>query len=159
MKRTITSVSTLICLLGIARIAQAHCEVPCGIYADQRRFEQMLEDCDTIAKAIKNMHNLSTELAAGEPDPQLINQIVRWTNTKEAHATATQQVVSQYFLTQRIKPGSERYVEQLKAAHSVLIAAMKNKQKADPKTAETLRESILDLYRSYTGKEPQFEKE
>ena len=29
----------------------AHCQVPCGIYGDQLRFEQMLEDTKTITKA------------------------------------------------------------------------------------------------------------
>ncbi len=41
-----------------------HCEVPCGIYADQMRFEQMLEDTKTIAKAIDSIN----EFAAGLED-------------------------------------------------------------------------------------------
>ena len=51
MRTIIMHAVALAAALGIARVAAAHCEVPCGIYADQRRFEQMLEDCDTIAKA------------------------------------------------------------------------------------------------------------
>ena len=30
-------------------LAMAHCQVSCGIYGDQLRFEQMLEDQHTIA--------------------------------------------------------------------------------------------------------------
>ena len=32
---------------------RGHCQVPCGIYGDQNRFEQMLEDQSTIEKAVK----------------------------------------------------------------------------------------------------------
>jgi len=154
MKMTITAFGVLAVVAGFVREGHAHCEVPCGIYDDERRFEMMLEDCDTIAKAIDAMH----EYVAGEIDPNVVNQMVRWTNTKETHATNTQHIVSQYFLTQRIKPGSQRYVPQLKAAHAVLVAAMKCKQSSDPATAKSLRNSILNLYRAYEGKEPKFEK-
>jgi nickel superoxide dismutase len=134
-------------------IAAAHCEVPCGIYADQMRFQQMLEDTETIAKAITNIKDLS-----GKHDPNSLNQLVRWVTAKEDHATKTQHVIAQYFMTQRIKPDKENYVKQLTAAHAVMVAAMKCKQAADPETAVKLRAAILDFYRAYTGKEPQLEE-
>ena len=133
-----------------------HCEVPCGIYTDQLRFEQMLEDTKTIAKAIDQINEFAAHVD-GAPSAKNINQVVRWVTTKDDHATNTQEIVSQYFLTQRIKPDHERYDQQLKAAHAVLVAAMKCKQDADPKTAEALKKAIHDLYRAYEGKEPQTE--
>ena len=133
-----------------------HCEVPCGIYTDQLRFEQMLEDTKTIAKSIDEINRFATQLQ-GPPTGKDINQVVRWVSTKDHHATNTQTIVSQYFMTQRIKPDHERYDQQIKAAHAVLVAAMKCKQDADGKTAETLKKAILDLYRAYEGKEPQEE--
>ncbi len=143
------------CALTIpARFAAAHCEVPCGIYADQLRFQQMLEDTETIAKAIKNINDFT----AGEPNGNSINQVVRWVTTKEDHATNTQHTIAQYFMTQRIKPDAEGYDNKLKAAHAVMIAAMKCKQAADPATAETLKKAIYDFYRAYEGKEPNFEE-
>ena len=54
-----------------------------------------------------------------------------------------------------MKADSPRYVDQLKACHAVIVAAMKAKQAADPATAEALKAAILDLYRAYEGKEPQ----
>jgi nickel superoxide dismutase len=48
----------------------AHCEVPCGIYGDQRRFEEMLEDQATIAKAIDGVIEISQQ----EFSPKSINQ-------------------------------------------------------------------------------------
>jgi nickel superoxide dismutase len=142
-------------LAGVARHAAAHCEVPCGIYADQRRFESMLEDQTTIAKAITSIQELTAKMTDG-PDAQSVNQITRWVATKESHATSTQHVIAQYFMTQRIKPGDDMkaYVKKLTAAHAVMVAAMKCKQTADPAAAETLKKTILDFYRAYEGKEP-----
>ena len=79
--------------------------------------------------------------------------------TKEAHASNTQKIVANYFLTQRIKPDNERYVDELKAAHAVMVAAMKCKQDVDPATAEALKNAIYDLYRAYEGKEPDLSHE
>lgn len=134
-----------------AQQAVAHCQVPCGIYGDERRFEEMLEDTETIAKAITQIGEL-----AGTHNPNDHNQLVRWVMAKDDHASNIQELIGQYFLAQRIKSDSANYVEQLKAAHSVIVAAMKCKQAADPATATALKAAILDLYRAYEGKEPQF---
>ena len=62
-------------------------------------------------------------------------------------------------MTQRIKPGSDKYIKQLTAAHAVMVAAMKCKQQVDPATAQALENAILDLYRAYEGKDPIFHDE
>ncbi|WP_425395963.1 superoxide dismutase [Ni] [Aeoliella sp.] len=151
----ITRLSTIaaasVFVLFAARQASAHCQVPCGIYGDERRFEEMLEDTQTIAKAITSIDEL-----AGTHDATGHNQLARWVATKEAHASNIQEIIGQYFLAQRIKADSPKYVEQLKAAHAVIVAAMKCKQAADPATAKALETAILNLYRAYEGKEPQF---
>ncbi|MEM8865021.1 MAG: superoxide dismutase [Ni] [Planctomycetota bacterium] len=139
----------LLCLAP-ASVVLAHCQVPCGIYGDERRFEEMLEHTETITKAIAQIGEL-----AGTHDATGHNQLARWVVTKEDHATKTQTIIGEYFLAQRIKADSPRYVEQLKAAHAVIVAAMKCKQAADPATADKLKQAILDLYRAYEGKEPQ----
>ena len=140
-------------LMITASIAMAHCQVPCGIYGDQLRFEQMLEDEHTISKAQLQIN----EIAEGEMSAQSINQAGRWVTTKEEHATKIQDTISAYFLAQRIKPDSEGYTKKLTAAHAVIIAAMKCKQSADPETAKVLEKAIFDLYRAYEGKEPAFD--
>jgi nickel superoxide dismutase len=136
-----------------------HCEVPCGIYADQMRFQMMLEDTATIAKAIGSISDFSTGLGETPPSAKDLNQFARWVTTKENHATNTQNIVAQYFLTQRIKADHKDYTGQLATAHRVMVAAMKCKQDADPATAEALKKAIYDLYRAYEGKEPAFENE
>ena len=152
MKRIIITAAVLVVAASNAQQAFAHCEVPCGIYADQRRFEQMLEDQETIQKAMVSINEL-----AAKSDALSKNQLTRWVVTKEEHATNTQHIIAQYFMTQRLKPGSEGYAKKLAAAHAVMVAAMKCKQSVDPATAATLRSAILDFYRAYEGKEPQIE--
>ena len=140
-------------MLMFASMAFAHCQVPCGIYGDQLRFQQMLEDGKTISKAQVQLN----ELTEGQMDAQSVNQIGRWITTKEDHATKIQQTIASYFMAQRIKVDNPNYVKQLTAAHSVILHAMKCKQSADPATAKSLEKAIFDLYRAYEGKAPDFE--
>ena len=103
------------------------------------------------------------ELLAGSSDAHSHNQLARWVATKESHATNTQHIIAQYFMTQRIKPGTDDasnqdYVKKLTAAHAVMTAAMKCKQTVDTANAEALREAILDFYRAYEGREPDLER-
>ena len=124
--------------------AEAHCEVPCGIFADQRRFEQMLEDTATIRKAMVQIGEL-----AGKGDAQSQNQLVRWVNTKEDHAKHIQHTIAQYFMAQRIKTSQATYVDRLKTSHAVMQAAMKSKQTVDVAAADKLKASILAFHKVY----------
>ena len=152
IKTVITMTVAATMLLTAGSPLFAHCEVPCGIYADQRRFEELLEDQTTIAKAITSIQEL-----AEKSDALSHNQLARWVVTKEQHATNSQDIIAQYFMTQRIKAGTEGYEKKLTAAHAVMVAAMKVKQTVDPAAADALRQAILDFYRAYEGKEPQLE--
>ncbi|MGB1926942.1 MAG: superoxide dismutase [Ni] [Rubripirellula sp.] len=150
MNRGMVSVFSM---LMFASLAMAHCQVPCGIYGDQLRFEQLLEDEKTIAKAQVQLN----EIGDGQIDAQAVNQMGRWINTKEDHATKIQLTIANYFMAQRIKMDNPKYVKQLTAAHAVMVHAMKCKQSADPATAKALEKAIFDLYRAYEGKEPDFD--
>ncbi len=122
----------------------AHCQVPCGVYGDPVRFSQMLEDQTTIAKAIAQINDL-----AGKKDGKSVNQLARWVSTKEDHANKIQKIIAEYFLTQRIKSSASNYVDLLKGAHSVMVAAMKCKQGTDNKSAEALKSSIENFQTVY----------
>ena len=109
----------------------AHCQVPCGIYNDAARIIQIQEDFSTIQKAMTKIKELSQQ-----QDATSMNQLTRWIMTKEDHASKLQKVVSEYFLTQRIKAkteGSEfdTYVKQTTTLHQILVSAMKCKQTID----------------------------
>lgn len=151
MRRLLTITLIAIATLTTARAVMAHCQVPCGVYGDQRRFETMLEDTQTIAKGMAQINDL-----AGKADAQSKNQLSRWVATKESHASNTQKIIAEYFMTQRIKPGSEGYTAKLVAAHGVMVAAMKCKQSVDGANAKALEQKILAFYKAYEGKEPDF---
>ena len=109
----------------------AHCQVPCGIYNDAARIIQIQEDFSTIQKAMTKIKELSEQ-----QDATSMNQLTRWIMTKDEHASKIQKVVSDYFLTQRIKAkteGSEynTYVKQTTTLHQILVSAMKCKQTID----------------------------
>lgn len=131
--------------------AAAHCQVPCGIYDDEGRIQRMLEDTRTIEKATASIQEL-----AGKSDAQSANQLTRWINTKEQHASDIITIVAEYFLTQKVKPvaegseGYDAYLSHLAAHHAVMTAAMKTKQKVDPAAVAALRQAIEAMAKHYT---------
>ncbi len=142
---SMTALATLVLWSNDAAVRQAdaHCQVPCGIYDDPARIAQLREDATTIEKAIVNIGNL-----ADNDDGQSVNQLIRWTVTKEEHASHVISVVSEYFLTQKTKPvakgadGYDAYLARLADHHAVMVAAMKCKQNANQDVVKELRQAI-----------------
>ena len=144
----------LLFLSGILFLPQrnilAHCEVPCGIYHDELRFELIDEHIETISKAMTKIVELS---AAKDLN---YNQVVRWINTKEEHAVKIQNIANQYFLTQRIKVATpddeekyEYYTSSLKYLHEILVYSMKCKQTTDQGNVEKLKHSAAAFKKLY----------
>jgi len=130
--------------LIMTQLTHAHCQIPCGIYDDYTRVKLMLEDVVTIEKSMKLIVVL-----ADKTDAQTQNQKVRWVMNKEKHAQNIISTISDYFLTQRVKPSQKDYAERLIKHHSVIIAAMKAKQNSDLKFSKVLKESIEVLLTYY----------
>ncbi len=147
---TLALATTVVLWIAYVDPVGAHCQVPCGIYDDSARIARLREDSVTIAKAIGQINTLAVKR-----DAQSLNQVTRWITTKEAHAGHIIEVVSEYFLTQKVKPvapGAEGYREYLKTLadhHAVMVAAMRTKQKADPATADLLHDAIDALAAHY----------
>lgn len=132
-----------------------HCEVPCGIYGDSLRVALLKEHSKTVSKAMTQINKLSAEADMN------LNQIVRWVNNKEKHAEEIQEIVSQYFLHQRVKfvksdlPRNEKaeaeakYFNQLESLHRVLVYAMKCKQSTDQVNVANLDAAISDFSEFY----------
>jgi nickel superoxide dismutase len=137
MRSAIITVSVATALLGFAPRAQAHCQVPCGIYDDHNRVHQMREDLTTITKADKQIRAL-----AKKKDAQSKNQLVRWVVTKEHHAEKIMRTISDYFMAQRIKPSAKGYKTMLVKHHKVMLAAMKCKQSVDDKSVANLGKAL-----------------
>ena len=113
--------------------AWAHCEIPCGIYDDHMRIHMIEEHITTIEKSMNQITELSGQT------PVNYNQLVRWVTNKEHHADELQDIVTQYFLTQRIKPDAKDYEKKLTVLHKMLLAAMKCKQTTDLANVKDLR--------------------
>lgn len=126
-----------------AATTEAHCQVPCGVFDEGARVKSLYEDATTIEKAMKLMNEL-----AGKHDAQSQQQFVRWTNTKEEHASQVIALASEYFLAQRVKPvakgadGYDAYLNTLALHHELIIAAMKAKQTTDAAAVKRLQEAI-----------------
>ena len=139
---------------GIYQLLHAHCQIPCGIYDDYARVQSMLEDADTVIKSTRSIRELSVH-----SDAQSLNQISRWVTNKETHSQNIISTISDYFMTQRIKPTQADYTERLVKHHAVVLAAMKAKQNANTEYAISLKESIEVLSVYYPEAELKLEKD
>lgn len=128
-----------------------HCEIPCGIYGDDLRFSMIQEDIVTIEKSMKKIDELSADVAN-------INQLTRWINNKEQHVDHLRGIVTQYFLTQRMKlppPGIEvqaDYKNKLALLHQMLVYAMRCKQTTDLANAAKLHDAAHAFQEAYSAK-------
>ena len=148
-----TILAVLLSILFVSQSVNAHCEIPCGIYGDSIRVSLMLEHIKTIEKAMITIDKLSNS------DELNYNQIVRWVVNKEEHANKIQEIVSQYFLHQRIKPVDstnkmehEKYLNQLSKLHEILVYSMKSKQSTDTNIIDKLRNAVNDFSGLYFHK-------
>jgi nickel superoxide dismutase len=137
----------------LASVVYSHCQIPCGIYDDAARLAMIAENSTTIEKAMKQIEELS---AQQKPN---MNQIVRWVDVKDKHADDTAEIVSYYFMAQRIKPADktdvaayDKYVKQLTLLHEMLIYSMKAKQTTDLANVEKLRGLLTEFQAAYPGK-------
>ncbi len=131
-----------------ASAAPVHCQVPCGIYGDLLRVDLMKEDAMTIEKGMGQLQAFQAE------DSPNLNQVVRWTMTKDDHAQKIQDQVSSYWLAQRVKfpkddAGRAKYMTQLETMHQITVHAMKCKQTTDPAHVAALRNSMMAFADTY----------
>lgn len=132
----------------------AHCQIPCGIYGDEGRFETLLEHITTMEKSI----NLINELA-DKDGGQNANQLARWIINKEVHADEFAEIITKYFLQQRLKPTESSagaaytsYITQLTLCHEMLVTTMKVKQNSDVAHTKHLSELLEKFHKAYGKK-------
>ena len=126
---------------------EAHCQIPCGIYGDEMRFQMLEEHITTIEKSMKLIGELSADPGKNS------NQLVRWVMNKENHADEMAQVVTQYFLQQRLKLDDPQWAAKVKPCHEILFYSMKAKQTTDQANVESLRAAVAELKKVYFTKE------
>ena len=155
MKRFALAALALAITVVVAAPAGAHCQIPCGIYDDALRVQLIDEDITTIEKSMNQI------IALGAAEKVDYNQLVRWIDNKEVHAQKIQDIVTAYFMAQRIKPpedhGDEKvvdeYLHKLALLHAIQIHAMKAKQSTDLEEVATLRDLLAKFRTAYFGEE------
>lgn len=151
LQKSLAGLTLLLLLVGLNyQKSFAHCEIPCGIYADSVRITLIKEHITTIEKSMNQIEEISQ---SSKPN---YNQLVRWVNNKEEHAMKIQEIVSQYFLHQRIKivdetqkEAYEKYQKNLGLLHKMLVYSMKCKQTTDLAFIQNLRTTVADFEKAY----------
>ena len=142
------SMLIILSMLGIGATVYAHCQIPCGIYDDPARITAMAEHITTIEKSIKQINGPGLNS----------NQSVRWVMNKEKHADELANIVTYYFMAQRIKPSGQvgstaytKYIKELTLLHQLLQTSMKAKQTADLAQVTKLKSLLHNFSDSYLG--------
>ena len=145
----------------MTNIAYSHCQIPCGIYGDDIRINLLREHISTIEKGMNQINDLSKKASSN------MNQLVRWVNNKDKHADEFTDIVTYYFLSQRIKIADPKesknytlYQTKVSLLHQMMVFSMKCKQTTDLKNVEmlkTLLSEFVDIY--YTPEQIKHLKE
>ncbi len=153
VRKRIVAVSILTVVAILASITYSHCQIPCGIYNDQMRFDMIAEHITTIEKSMKQINELSSQ------DKPNMNQIFRWIQNKDHHADELSDVITYYFMAQRVKLPQEdnlkeqnEYVKKLILLHKMIVYTMNSKQTTDLKNVEKLRSLSSEFQTVYSGK-------
>ncbi|MEM8738699.1 MAG: superoxide dismutase [Ni] [Planctomycetota bacterium] len=138
--------------LATPQQAYAHCQVPCGIYGDELKFEELAQHIQTIEKSMTKIAELVEE--DGASTAQDVQQLVRWVENKETHATKIQVEAQEYFLAQRVplpknESEHEAYFAKLQSLHEIIVYAMKCKQTVDPANVQKLRSALATFKTQY----------
>jgi nickel superoxide dismutase len=97
----------------------SHCQMPCGIYHDDMVFDQIDQYVETMFKA---------------------NTFIRWVVKKEDASNEMADLITTYFLQQKIKPDEPDTPKRLAAAHKMLNLLMTIKQTAEVKYVKAFEE-------------------
>ena len=146
MKNAFVGFMVCAVVLSFAEQAFTHCQIPCGIYDDEMRFDMISEDIDTVEKSMKEVQRLSRDK---EKD---YNQLIRWVENKDLHSDKIAETVTYYFMAQRIKPagpGDKECAKKLSLLHEMLVYSMKAKQTTDLSNVEKMRETLKEFKELY----------
>jgi len=153
VKNKVVLCGVLASIVVLASLAYSHCQIPCGIYGDDTRFDVLREHIATVEKSMKQITELS---GAEKPN---VNQVVRWVRNKDEHADEIAHIVTYYFMAQRLKlpdrsdaKAVAAYTHKLSLLHELLVYSMKAKQTTDQGNVEKLKSSLTHFEDAYYGK-------
>jgi len=154
--KTIVLGALFVSAIVFGSLAYSHCQIPCGIYDDEARFNSIAEHITTIEKSMKQIEELKR-------DSNNLNQSTRWVMNKEAHADKLSEEITYYSMAQRITPVGadgdkserEKYVREITTLHEMLVFTMKCKQTTDLGNVEKVKSLLKDFESSYMGSHEQ----
>ena len=103
----------------------AHCQMPCGIYHDDVVFDWGDQFVETAFKGMTVMIDSSFTT------PKEKATFVRWVLNKEKESDDLANLLTTYFLQQKIKPGEQDTPKKLEALHKLLFLLVSIKQNVD----------------------------
>lgn len=118
-------------LIGLSAYAtwtadlSAHCQMPCGIYHDDMVYDQIDQFVETVYKGITVLNESKFSTVKEK------NEFVRWVGQKEKCCSEAADLLTVYFLQQKIKPGEDDTVKRLVSAHNLLFLLVAIKQNTD----------------------------
>lgn len=119
--------------------ANAHCDIPCGIYDPIVAQIKAL----TVVRMIDLMHELESK--GGEKDTAYINSMNRYIAVKEEHAEEAKHEI-RVIWGDYIKPQHlEKYPELHNLVHKIMQLGSKSRQTTDRETGVQLVEAINDF--------------
>ncbi|MBS4169038.1 superoxide dismutase [Ni] [Parachlamydia sp. AcF125] len=127
-------VSGVFALLTWGTSLYSHCQMPCGVYHDNMIYDQIDQYVETMAKGITVLtDNKFTTLHDK-------NEFMRWVMTKEMESNKVAELVTTYFLQQKIKPDEEDSAKKAEMAHRLLFLLVGIKQNIDMKMVKNFQE-------------------
>ena len=113
---------------------EAHCQMPCGIYHDDMVYDLIDQYVETMIKANTIINQTKFETVRQK------NEFIRWVMEKEKESTDVAQLITTFFLQQKIKTGESDTAKRLESAHKLLALLVSIKQNTDVKIVESFGE-------------------
>ena len=114
-------------LLSLRAAASAHCQMPCGIYHDDLVFDQVDQYIETMHKGI----TVTNDSAFSNVHDRV--ETIRWVVLKDKESDTIANLITTYFLQQKIKPGEPDTQKRVMSAHKLLFQLVAIKQNNDLK--------------------------
>lgn len=111
-----------------------HCQMPCGIYHDEMVYDQIDQYAETMYKAISEINASKFET------PKERNQFVRWVYQKETQSNEIANLITTYFIQQKIKPDEEDTTTKTLLAQKLLFLLVQIKQNTEVKLVHEFME-------------------
>lgn len=115
----------LTCHLLNHSMVSAHCQMPCGIYHDEMVFDQVDQYVETMVKGISVLQDDKYQ------NVQDHNVSTRWIMLKEKASDEIADLITVYFLQQKIKPDEKDTTKRVLSAHKLLFYLVQIKQMVD----------------------------